>query len=159
MGSSRLARVAACLLSIVLLAVIGWIGESLLNLLHLATRGENVPVVTSWVVRGYPLNSGHFLFSLTPFMVLFAMMAASRADGTDGPHRLLFVFISVWLVALIYVGLFAAALLAPFHLLMTVLGDTLLWYVVVAIDVLLVILSVAFIARGYLRRKRVEEGL
>ena len=159
MGSPRITRVAACLLSIILLAVIGGVGESLLNLFHLAIRGMDVRGVTSWVIRNYPLNSAHFLFSLTPFMILFAAMAASRPEGADGPDRLLFAFISVWLVVLIYVGLFALALLAPFHVLMIVLGYTPLWYAVAAVDVLLVILSAAFIARGHLRHKRVEAGL
>jgi hypothetical protein len=154
MNRLSLARIGLCLLSMVLVCVIGGVGERLLNLFHSTIGNTGLPVVTDWVVRHYPLHSGHFFFSLTPFIILFGFMAFSRRRPGE-PSFFFYAFVSVWLVALIYFGLFVSALMTPFALLMTTIGYTAVWYVVVAIDVLLIALGVVLLVRR-IRRARNE---
>jgi len=66
-------KIIASLLSIILLWLLGLAGEGLLNLVHasgLMNAEAPLPAVTAFVIHNYPLNAGHFGFSLTPFMVL-----------------------------------------------------------------------------------------
>ncbi len=160
MTRSRPWRIAICALSVVLLTILGDLGEASINLFYAACpKGqllENVPVVTGWVVKLFPINSGHFVASLSPFAIIFLALAAARPAGPGKDDWFLAGFIATWLVALIYMGLFALVLLMPFHLLMISIEGTPLGYIVAVMDVVLIFVAGAFIFRTYRRREDEE---
>ena len=154
--SPRTQTAAVCVLSIAVLWALGMVGEELLNVTHAHLPGEdadNVPAVTSLVIKNYPLNAGHFVFSLTPLMIVFAGLAALRRPTRKRQSQFWYVFVSVWLLAVLYFFLFVLALLLPFHILMDEAGCTVVWKAVVAIDVLLVVALVALCVWKHLERR------
>jgi hypothetical protein len=115
MKSARdILRCVLCVFSIVVLWLLGTIGEQLLNLPIYRGIEKQMPAVTAFVLSNFNLNAGYVVLSLTPFMILLTAVAASSFD-----RRLAdlywYLFVGVWLLALTYLLVFGLALLLPFH--------------------------------------------
>src|SRR5262245_17985460 len=104
-----------CVNSILLLWLIGRIGECALNMPCFdGIRGSKyIPGLTYTVLSGFPVNGDYFLLSLTPFMLLMGGIAVASFDCRVS-DLYWFLFCAVWLLALSYVLMFAWALLLPF---------------------------------------------
>jgi len=66
------------------------------------------------------------------------------------------VFITIWLIAGIYISLFAAAVLLPFHVLLVKMGDSPLRAIVLSVDAVLVACFVFLCVRSLRRRREAE---
>jgi len=157
--ATKILRWAMCLLGIAVLLLVGVLGEELLNVLHsrLGQLGSDpaLPSPTAFVVRNYPLNTGHFTMSLTPFMIALLGLAVltQRKDEHAGVFWYIFGVIS--LLAVAYVCLFTTAILLPFHLLLTEMGRSPLWTAVLAVNgVLVMLIMVVCVLKR--RRSRAE---
>ena len=112
-------------LSVVLLQVVGAVGEGVLNVWRSSLPewndlAETLPLPARFVYSSFPLNSGHFLFSMTPpsLFFVFAGLVILRCARKNALVVFLCVFLGAWLVTLCYLGICLVGLLAPFHLLM-----------------------------------------
>jgi len=133
-----------CLLSILAFWLLGMVGEELLNLSarhDVGKDAEHLPAITQFFFSTFPLNSGLFRLSFTPFMLL--MLGAAALRGRLVEPSLSWVFFAiVWVLALVYFLLFAFALLLPFHILLGVMHDspvpTIVWTINTVIAIMLV---------------------
>ena len=144
-----------CLLSIILLVLLGILGEELLNLYHVV-GDENIalPSVTALVLKYYPVNAGHFALSLTPFMIIFAGLALISNKSNGQSQLFWFYYVATWLVAVMYFISFTIALGLPYHLLLASMVRTPLYYAVLLLDVFIVgVIIIVWIRR--IRAKRV----
>lgn len=147
----------SCALSIALLCVLGALGEVardvLPRLAGVACGGAvaDLPMLTRLVVQHYGVNSGEFFWSLTPFMIAFAGIAAipgaQPASGSAQSH----LFVSVWLLASIYIGAFLLALALPLGTTCATLETGPVVSLAIALDVVLVVVFVLL-----WRRRRVR---
>jgi len=152
-------KVIVSLLSIVLLWLLGLAGEQLLNLVHASQPFQGdapLPAVTAFVIHHCPLNAGNFVISLTPLMLVMLGAAFLSVAQNWSPERFLYVFITIWLIAGIYISLFAAAVLLPFHVLLVKMGDSPLRAIVLSVDAVLVACFVFLCVRSLRRRREAE---
>ncbi len=146
------------LLSIILLWLVGHAGEQFLNLVHDSEVIEaELPAVTAFVIRHFPLNAGHFSLSLTPFMVLLLGAGSASLVRRRPPETFLYLFITIWLLAGIYISLFAAALLLPFHILLVEMRDSPLPAIIIAVDAILIGCFVLCHVRDLRSRRKAEQ--
>ena len=115
----RALRIGVCVLGILLILIMGKIGEEALGavlvLLDKAgTKPEDLGTVTAFVVRNYHLNQNHFLLSLAPFLVILAGMPFLDRVEAQSNTRFWYAFASVLLVFMVYFCVFTYALLYPF---------------------------------------------
>lgn len=125
-----LLRAAICLASIVLLLPLGALGDLLPDIVEPVLRGagNEMPGPTSFVVKNYPLNNGYFLYSLTPWMIVFVGLIFQR-------RFFFYWFTLAWLLALAYCCSYVFAWTVPYYLLMMAMGpDTMLKTIVTSID-------------------------
>jgi hypothetical protein len=123
-------RAAICLVSVFLLMLLGVLGDLLPNVLLRGIRemGNCMPAPTSFVIENYPLNHGCFLYSLTPWMIVFAGLVFQK-------RLFLYWFALAWLVALAYCCSYVFAWTVPYYLLTMAMGsDTIIKTVVTSID-------------------------
>ena len=94
-------RIMLCLLSIVLLGLLGAVGEELLNLprYHRLREGaESMSWLTHFFITNFHLNAGHFWLSVTPFMILM-LGVAGMSLGRKRSDLFWFLFVGAWLLA------------------------------------------------------------
>jgi hypothetical protein len=161
-------RWLVCLLSIILLMVLGAIGEEILNLppvrniKHQESRQEielNPP--SSFVFENYGLNNGDFGSPLTPFMLVFFGLAAFGRSATKGQGLFWYLFASIWLLVLIYCGMFALALMMPYHILLIEIPASPVGSVVAIIDYIILATIAALLVQRFIRwffRRRPEKA-
>lgn len=111
-------------MSILLLTILGALGEALINISSLMIDSLSIaqPIVTGIVLSMYPINGGYFLLSMTPFMILFvgiALLNRYDIEDTIVYHQ---IFILLWLIVLIYFTTIVWALAVPFFLMGKGLG-------------------------------------
>jgi len=155
MNNLLLPRLALCVLSVVLLAVLGLLGDELQSIARLplpircGTPGAapDLPTPTRLVLDFYGRGSGNFLLSLTPFMIVFAGIAVRACIGRHGGEDFCYGFMAAWLLAAIYAGLYAWALILPYQSLCADLDTRPVVNVVVAIDALVLLAVIVLIAR------------
>ena len=138
-------RPVLSLLSIVVFCLLGMTGEQLLNLPLYQGMGkdaEGMPAITQFFLSNFNLNAGHFMLSLTPFMILMLGVGFVRRKNQQ-PDLYGFLFVGIWLLAIAYFLIFVLALLAPFYLSLTVMGDSPVPKVVCIINTVIAIALVA----------------
>ena len=114
-----------------------------------------MPALTAFFLDNFNINAGHFLLSLTPFMILLAALAACSFDRRLS-DLYWYLFVGVWLLALTYLLLFVLALLLPFHLLAVELGDSRIPKIIHAVNIGLIISIVVFLTVMRLKRRKAE---
>ena len=141
---------AAC--SALLFAVLGLLGEEAQNLAHLPlagcrAAGAALPSPTRLASDLYGLNTGNFWLSMTPFMIAAAAIAACARRATPGAV-VLARFAIVWLLALAYAGLYAWAMMRPWHLGCASLEDHPMGSAVLVVDAALVAIAIVLFRRS-----------
>jgi hypothetical protein len=111
-SKTAMLRAAICLASIVLLFLLGALGDLLPDALtEVRHMADHMPAPTSFVLKNYPLNNGCFLYSLTPWMIFFAGLAFQK-------RLFLHWFALVWLLALAYCCSYVFAWTIPYYILL-----------------------------------------
>ena len=115
----RALRIGVCALGILLILIMGKIGEEALGavlvLLHKAgAKPEDLGTVTAFVVQNYHLNQNHFLLSLMPFLVILAGLPILDRVAAQSDTSFWYAFAGVLLVFMVYFCAFSYALLYPF---------------------------------------------
>ena len=154
-SATDILRPVLCVFSIFLLWLLGTIGEQLLNLPIYRGSEKHMPALTAFFLDNFNINAGHFLLSLTPFMILLAALAACSFDRRLS-DLYWYLFVGVWLVALTYLLVFVLALLLPFHLLAVELGDSRIPKIVHAVNIGLIISIVVFLTVMRTKRRKAE---
>ena len=156
-------RPGFCLLSVILLGLLGGIGEEALNFpiyRDICKDLSHAPAPTAFFLGNFHVNACHFVLSLTPFMVLMTAIAALSFDRRlSDLYR--YFFGGVWLLALSYIVFFAWALPLPFHLLAKAVGDSPVPGVVYTLDIVIMSSIAAYwlIARRKLKRDEPDAAL
>ena len=150
-------RTVITLLSLLMLSVIGLVGEALINWLHSPEwKGARHAALTQLVWDAYPLNAGDFGVSLTPFGVLFVGMLLLSIARRWAHQTFLLAFAAIWLCIGIYFGGLVLAILLPYELLLTDWSNTALVAGVYAFDGLLVAIFAFLCGRAIRKRKRLR---
>jgi hypothetical protein len=141
-------------LSVVLLGVLGLLGEELQNVARavLPTKcgpsaATALPLPTRFAFDLFGQNSGDFLLSLTPFMMIFGAIGVCARDATR-TSVFWSGFVAAWLAALIYFFLYAWAMLLPFHMACADLESRPVVWIVLAIDVVIIVAGIATFRRA-----------
>jgi len=156
-------RWLVCLLSVALLALIGRVGDEAFNFPYRAYGGlrntdMELPYWTDLVVRSYYINSGDFERTLSPAMILLLGLAVGCSVYAGVARNFWYLFVTVWLLVGIYVCVYVLALLAPFHLLLSVAGPSPVSKIVPIINGVLVVTLVIAIALGLPSRLRARRA-
>lgn len=154
-SATDILRLVLCLFSIFLLWLLGTIGEQLLNLPIYRGSEKHIPALTGFFLDNFNINAGHFLLSLTPFMILLVAVAASSFDRRLS-DLYWYLFVGVWLLALTYLSVFVLALLLPFHLLAVEFGDSRIPKIVHAVNIVLIISIFAYLTVMRVKRRKAE---
>ena len=156
-------RWLVCLLSLVLLGLVGRVGDEAFNLPYhvygdLRHTDAELPYWTDLVVHSYYINHGDFELSLTPAMILLLGLAVACHIYAGVARNFWYLFVTVWLLVGIYVCLYALALLLPFHLLLSVIGPSPVDTMVPIVDGVLTVVLVITMVPGLVKRLRVRRG-
>jgi len=137
-------RTLVTLLSILLLWVFGALGEELLNWLHVHCEqcGDSLPMLTAFFYKNYGLNTGTFSLSLTPFALMFLGVLLVSLAKRSSTEKFLYAFITVWLLAGLYLAVFCFSVLLPFQLLLREVGDHRAPRVILTVDAVLLVVIV-----------------
>ena len=122
-------RAAICLVSIFLLMVLGALGDLLPNVLPMLREMRRyLPEPVSFVLQNYPLNSGYFFYSLTPWMIFFAALIFQK-------RYFLYWFVLAWLLAAAYSCTYVFVLTTPYEIMLAEMArETLVKTIVTAVD-------------------------
>lgn len=154
-------RLAFSSATVVLLILIGWVGECVINVIacHCNNLGINIstdadlPQISDFFYRNYLLNREHFICSLTPFMILSVGLIGIRpVESKQSLYWL--AFCGLWLSIFGYFLLFIGALLAPFFILARDGGDSVIPSTVMYVNIAIITLLVAYYLIAYFRRRR-----
>lgn len=116
---TRALGIGICLLGILLMLILGRIGEEVLGIaLHLlgksGYKADDLHFVAAFIVRNYRTNQGHFLLSLVPFLGVLAALPFLEGVIARWDTRFWYAFAGVWLAFATYLFVFAYGLLVTF---------------------------------------------
>jgi hypothetical protein len=141
-------RVILCLLSVLLLCLIGLLGEGVLNFPYVQDLNKgfvSLPAATEVVVDNFRLGNSDFVLSLTPFMFMFfVFLWPSSSDYCLDPERFWFGFVGIWILALGYFALFLLALHLPFLYLHSRMGTSLVPIVTWSINAVIFAIGIIY---------------
>ena len=146
-------RILVCLLSVVLLAALGAIGQNLVDLTAASLQASDVqlPVVVQSFLNHF---SGAFPYTLGPVMILLLALAFFSYLLESIARLFWYLFVSIWLLVALYLSAFSLMLLFPFHILMSRTGHnpirTFFWFG----DLLLVSAVIVALILVFRRRRR-----
>ena len=129
-------RILVTVLSVLLVLLIGFLGEQLINVYEAVVGNERggAALITELVTAAFPLNSGSFSLSVTPFAALFVTLLLIARGGNWSHENFTYAFLSIWLCLGLYFIFFLAALMGPFQLLRAVINRSALPVVLCAMN-------------------------
>jgi hypothetical protein len=148
-------------LSVILLLVLGAVGDNIMNIVGLYLKQMRPPGPTDLAFRVFfPPQSGHFLLSLTPFMILFIGAASVLHDTRHDDGLLYPLFAIIWFVVLIYFGVYSWVLTLPFTLMGNILGaPSPIRWVVPALDTVLITgFALLVVRRNRMKKPQMDAG-
>ena len=113
----RALRIGVCLLAILVILIMGRIGEEVLGLARVLLAPfapQDLGAVTAFVIQNYRTNQNHFLLSLVPFLAILAAMPFLDRVVARWDARFWYAFAGVGLAFMIYLCAFVYALAYPF---------------------------------------------
>ncbi|MFA5339938.1 MAG: hypothetical protein WC317_07330 [Candidatus Omnitrophota bacterium] len=135
-----------CILSLILLGLLGCIGDNLLNTYSGMVSNGNLclPSVLKDILGIYGMNEGNFVTSLTPFMIIMVWLTVISKRKANGFEFFIGSFVIIWSLVLIYFFAVVLLLTLPFQFGITALETPVIRKIVMLIDALIICALILF---------------
>ena len=146
-------KLVISLISILVLYLVGILGECLINIMHtVISDGAELPGISEFFYQNYLLNRSHFILSLTPLMLLhFFIVVVSQKVTQQKVYW--FLFGGVWALSTVYILVFIIALVLPVFIMGVAPGSSIINNLALYLNLLIVAITLAIIIRSYSKSK------